>query len=69
MLATLVGTVYPAFRSVKALKTVLDPEDDKIWLTYWVVYGFSTTADLYLSFILQIVPFYYTAKLLFYLWL
>ena len=69
MLATLVGTVYPCFRSIKALKTAKDLEDDKVWLAYWVVYGVSTTLDLYLHCILKIIPFYFTAKLLFYLWL
>lgn len=69
MLASLVGTVYPAFKSIKALMTVKDPEDDKIWLTYWVVYGFTVYADLNVGWILKHFPFYYAAKLLFFLWL
>jgi len=69
MLACLVGTVYPAFKSVDALKTIKDPEDDKIWLTYWVVYGFTVVADMNIGWVLSVIPFYYPAKLLFFLWL
>ncbi|KAF5404469.1 Receptor expression-enhancing protein [Paragonimus heterotremus] len=35
-LATFVGFVYPAYRSIKALET-LDKKDDTKWLTYWCV--------------------------------
>jgi hypothetical protein len=49
--------------------TVKDPEDDKVWLTYWVVYGFTVYADLNVGWILKSFPFYYAAKLLFFLWL
>lgn len=69
MLACLVGTVYPAIKSIDALKTVNDPEDDKIWLTYWCVYGFTVVADMNIGWILSVIPFYYPAKLLFFLWL
>ena len=69
MLASLVGTVYPGFKSIKALMTVENPEDDKVWLTYWVVYGFTVYADLNVGWILDNFPFYYAAKLLFFLWL
>lgn len=69
MLACVVGTAYPAFKSIKALSTVNDPEDDKVWLTYWVVYGFSVWADMNIGWILSIMPFYFAFKLLFFLWL
>lgn len=69
MLACLVGTVYPCFKSIQALKTNLDPEDDKIWLTYWCVYGFASFADLNIGWILKHFPGYYVIKVLFFLWL
>ena len=69
MTAALVGTVYPIFRSIEALKTTHDPEDDKVWLTYWVVYGFACWADLNIGWILDNFPGYYIIKLLFFLWL
>ena len=33
------------FKSVQALQTEDDPEDDKVWLTYWCVYGFIVVID------------------------
>ena len=49
--------------------TTKDPEDDKVWLTYWVVYGFTCFADLNIGWILNNFPGYYCFKLLFFLWL
>lgn len=37
-ITTAIGVLYPAFMSFVALETE-DIEDDKLWLTYWVVYG------------------------------
>ena len=37
-ITTIIGVLYPAFMSFIALETS-DKEDDKLWLTYWVVYG------------------------------
>lgn len=38
-ITTMIGVLYPAFMSFLALETD-DKEDDKLWLTYWVVFGF-----------------------------
>ena len=69
MIATLVGTVFPACKSVRALMTIDDAEDDKIWLTYWVVYGFVCVVDLNIGWILDNFPGYFIIKMLFFLWL
>ncbi|VDQ01085.1 unnamed protein product [Trichobilharzia regenti] len=37
-LANLIGFIYPAYRSIKALETA-DKADDTKWLTYWVVFA------------------------------
>ena len=65
----LVGTLYPALKSIQALQTDTDVEDDKTWLTYWMCYGALTVADMHVGWILQIIPFYYTLKLFFMIWL
>ena len=65
----LVGTIYPALKSIQALQTDTDVEDDKTWLTYWMCYGALTVADMHVGWILQIIPFYYTLKLFFMIWL
>ena len=63
------GTIYPIFKSVQALQTEDDYDDDQVWLTYWVVYGFTVVADQYAGFILEILPAYYLLKLGFFIWL
>ena len=64
-----IGSVYPFLKSVEALQTDTDVEDDKTWLTYWMCFGTFTIFDMHTDFILGIIPFYYTMKLLFLLWL
>ena len=68
-IALLVGTLYPFFKSLHALQTDTDVEDDKTWLTYWMVFGCFTVADMHVGWILTVIPFYYTLKLLFFIWL
>lgn len=43
--------------------------DDKLWLTYWVVYGAFSIAEYFVDFILFWVPFYYMVKFCFLLYL
>ena len=38
-LGSFVGFVYPAYMSIKAIETK-GGDDDKQWLTYWLVYSF-----------------------------
>jgi receptor expression-enhancing protein 5/6 len=64
----LVGIVIPSICSIRALETK-DPEDDKQWLTYWVVYGLFTFIDLFSGFILKYIPFYFVLKIAFLIWL
>ena len=54
--------------SFKAIESP-DKEDDKKWLTYWIVFGFFTLFDTPLSYALYFLPFYYPVKLLFYVWM
>ena len=61
--------MYPACKSCQALETKNTDEDDKVWLTYWVLYGFTVVIDTNAGFILEIIPGYYYWKLLFFLYL
>lgn len=64
----LVGFVYPAYASFKALETK-DPHDDIQWLTYWVVYAFFSIADMTIGEALKWVPLFYEMKLLLIVWM
>ncbi|CEM30261.1 unnamed protein product [Vitrella brassicaformis CCMP3155] len=63
-----VGFVYPAWQSFKAIESD-KKDDDKLWLTYWVVYGFFSVIEVFADYILFWVPFYWMMKLGFLVWL
>lgn len=63
------GTVYPAYASYKAISTKNVREYVK-WMMYWIVFAiftsFESIADIFVGFWL---PFYYELKLLCLIWL
>lgn len=67
LITNLVGTVYPAFWTMKSIETKGD--DDKQWLTYWVVFASFTIVDMFSAFIVKFVPFYFLMKIIFLIWL
>lgn len=68
IITDVVSLVYPAYASFKAIETP-EPEDDKQWLTYWVVIGCYSIADNLLDIFFFWVPFYFVIKLVFVLYL
>merc|ERR1711977_243059 len=70
LLCNFVGFVYPAYASFKSLESN-NVNDDRLWLTYWVIYSCFCLIEGFLEFILFWVPFYSPIKLgfLFYLFL
>ncbi|WP_411025024.1 HVA22/TB2/DP1 family protein, partial [Salmonella sp. s54836] len=67
MLATLIGFVYPAYKSVFAIESE-GKDDDTQWLTYWVVYGFFSIVEFFTDTLLSWFPFYYLIKCGFLVW-
>ncbi|XP_078279981.1 receptor expression-enhancing protein 6-like isoform X1 [Rhinoraja longicauda] len=67
LLCNLIGFVYPAYFSIKAIESI-NKEDDTKWLTYWVVYGIFSVAEFFSDIFLYWFPFYYAGKCLFLLW-
>jgi len=65
--SNLVGFIYPAYCSFKAIKSE-DKEDDTQWLTYWVVYAFFVVVESLTDLLLHWIPFYYGVKLAFLVW-
>ncbi|OII74625.1 TB2 DP1 HVA22 family integral membrane protein [Cryptosporidium ubiquitum] len=68
LICNLVGFIYPAYMSFKALETP-GKLDDKQWLTYWVVYAIFNILEVFIDIILFWMPFYYLFKLCFLFWL
>ncbi|KAI9758321.1 MAG: ER membrane protein DP1/Yop1 [Lichina confinis] len=61
------GFIIPAYYSLDALFSV-SKVDDTQWLTYWVVYAFLTVIESAISAVYW-VPFYFTFKFVFILWM
>lgn len=60
--------VYPLYASVKAIETK-SPIDDQQWLTYWVLYSLLTLFELTFAKVIEWLPFWPYAKLIFNCWL
>ncbi|WWC64131.1 protein YOP1 [Kwoniella dejecticola CBS 10117] len=67
--SNLIGWALPAYLSIQAIESP-QSNDDKQWLTYWVVFGSLNLAEsLGVRAILYWVPMYFVFKTLFTIWL
>ncbi|CAH0491359.1 unnamed protein product [Peronospora farinosa] len=64
-----VGVAYPAYASFKAMERSESGHDNKRWLTYWVVYGATTSVESVASPLMCLVPGYNITKTLFLIWM
>ncbi|KAI9920698.1 hypothetical protein PsorP6_002588 [Peronosclerospora sorghi] len=64
-----VGIAYPVYASFKALERPESGHDQKQWLTYWIVYGASTSVETVVSPLMCLVPGYNFTKTLFLIWM
>ncbi|KAJ3292777.1 Receptor expression-enhancing protein 5 [Borealophlyctis nickersoniae] len=67
LLSNLVGVVYPAYSSIKAVERP-QADDDERWLTYWSIYGLFTILDTSATSILKRIP-YFVPKMAILYWL
>jgi receptor expression-enhancing protein 5/6 len=66
-IVALLGFLYPAYASVKAIESS-DKEDDTQWLTYWVVYSAFSIAEFFSDIFLSWFPLYFLFKCMFLCW-
>ena len=65
----LIGFLYPAYKSFKALETKDDDRDDQVWLTYWIVFGTLHVFDGLINYALGFIPGLGLIKIGLYVWL
>ncbi|CAD6215918.1 GSCOCG00000735001-RA-CDS [Cotesia congregata] len=68
LVCNIIGFVYPAYCSMKALES-RSKEDDTKWLTYWVVFAVFTIIEFFSEYIVCWFPVYWLFKCIFYIWL
>jgi receptor expression-enhancing protein 5/6 len=74
LITQLVGFVYPAYESFKAIEHFKSEREDapvlmRTWLTYWIVYSLFSVVEVFVDYILYWIPLYYLVKLVFLVWL
>ena len=68
ILLTCVTVLYPALHSIRAIESDND-DDDKVWLTYWMVFGVFTVLETFFGFIFWIIPYWGWIRPAFFVWL
>ena len=63
----LIGFIYPAYASVKAIESS-HTDDDTKWLMYWCVYATFGMLEFFTDQLLFWIPFYQLSKCLFLIW-
>ncbi|XP_034659384.1 HVA22-like protein h [Drosophila subobscura] len=70
LIALLVGSLYPAFMSNKALNAKRPCDGNmRLWVSYWIVYGVFRVFDFFTQGCVPLVPFLNEFKVLFLCWL
>ncbi|KAK6744219.1 hypothetical protein RB195_011117 [Necator americanus] len=68
LVCNFIGFAYPAYVSVKAVRTK-DTKDDTQWLIYWCVFAVFCVFDFFAGSIMQYFPLYWLLKAVFFIYL
>lgn len=68
ILVTAVTVLYPAVHSIRAIESA-GKDDDKVWLTYWMVFGLFNVAETFFGFVFYFIPYWDWLRLGLFIWL
>ena len=60
--------IYPGLLSIRAIESATK-DDDKVWLTYWMVVGLLNVAETFLGFIFWFIPYWSWIRVALFVWL
>lgn len=67
LIIDMIGFVFPMYASIKAIESPA-PDDDTVWLTYWLIFALFKIIEGSADFLLQYIPFYLLIKATFLVW-
>lgn len=68
LLCNVIGFIYPAYMSMKAIESSRK-DDDTQWLTYWVVFALLSIVEFFSEAFVMYIPIYWLLKCAFLIWL
>jgi len=68
ILVTCITVLYPAVHSIRAIESP-EKDDDKVWLTYWMVFGLFCVAETFFGFVFYFIPYWDWLRLGLFIWL
>lgn len=62
IVVTIAMVIYPGLLSIRAIETK-EGDDDKAWLTYWMIYGTLHVLETFVPFVFYIIPYWQWIRL------
>ena len=68
IVVTCYTVIYPGILSIRAINSKIK-NDDKTWLTYWLIFGLLHVAETFLGFIFYFIPYWSWVRIGIFVWL
>jgi len=68
IVVTCYTVIYPGLLSIRAINSKRK-DDDKTWLTYWLIFGLLNVAETFLGFVFYFTPYWTWVRIGLFIWL
>ena len=68
ILITFITVLYPTVHSIRAIESS-GKSDDKVWLTYWMVFGLINVSETFFGFVFACIPYWDWLRAVVFIWL